>query len=277
MSDKGESSIADKEDNVCRDFLRNVCRRGDRCKYAHPAETAPEVLECAAKLQDKMEFCHDFQNGRCHRTNCKFIHCNGEIEQEFKSSGYLPPSVRDQVINKGVAVDFPATNGGIPICKDYLKGKCNRENRCKFRHVNAMEYDMEMNAFTNRRRSNPFGYGYFEEDMMYERRGPGYSQERKRRCLTDMEGPMSSEGTPMGGPPPHAFQMVQDENHQLRIQIQELEKRVSDLTATNEFLLDQNAQLRMGVKTPVSGPPISRPSVSGPPISMGHGQPGVFL
>jgi len=277
MSDKGESSIADKEDNVCRDFLRNVCRRGDRCKYTHPAETAPEVLECAAKLQDKMEFCHDFQNGRCHRTNCKFIHCNGEIEQEFKSSGYLPPSVRDQVINKGVAVDFPATNGGIPICKDYLKGKCNRENRCKFRHVNAMEYDMEMNAFTNRRRSNPFGYGYFEEDMMYERRGPGYSQERKRRCLTDMEGPMSSEGTPMGGPPPHAFQMVQDENHQLRIQIQELEKRVSDLTATNEFLLDQNAQLRMGVKTPVSGPPISRPSVSGPPISMGHGQPGVFL
>jgi len=281
MSEKGgDSSIADKEDNVCRDFLRNVCRRGDRCKYAHPAETAPEAIEGAAKLQDKMEFCHDFQNGRCHRTSCKFIHCNGEVEQEFKSSGYLPPSVRDQVINKGVAVDFPAINGGIPICKDYLKGKCNRDNRCKFRHVNAMEYDMEMNAYQNRRRSNPFGYGYFEEDMMYERRGPGYSQERKRRCLTDMEAPMGgggSEGSPIGGPPPHAFQMVQDENHQLRIQIQELEKRVSDLTATNEFLLDQNAQLRMGVKTPVSGPPISRPSVSGPPISMGHGQPGVFL
>ena len=103
MSDKGETSIANKEDNVCRDFLRNVCRRGDRfgvhtlspplihvfyrCKYNHPAETAPEAIECAAKLQDKMEFCHDFQNGRCHRTSCKFIHCNGEVEQEFKSSG----------------------------------------------------------------------------------------------------------------------------------------------------------------------------------------------
>ena len=108
-----------------------------RCKYAHPSDVASEG---AAKLQDKMEFCHDFQNGRCHRTNCKFIHCNGEVEQEFKSSGlsvcvchiksifkvpkfvgYLPPSVRDQVINKGVAVDFPAVNGGIPICKDFLK------------------------------------------------------------------------------------------------------------------------------------------------------------
>ena len=89
------------------------------------------------------------------------------------------------------------------------QGKCNRENRCKFRHVNAMEYDMEMNAYQNRRRSNPFGYGYFEEDMMYERRGPGYSQERKRRCLTDMEGPLGSEGSPISAPPPHAFQMVQ--------------------------------------------------------------------
>ena len=37
------------------------------------------------------------------------------------AEGYLPPSVRDQVINKGVAVDFPATTGGIPICKDFLK------------------------------------------------------------------------------------------------------------------------------------------------------------
>ena len=26
-----------------------------------------------------------------------------------------------QVIRKGVAVDFPAVNGGIPICKDFLK------------------------------------------------------------------------------------------------------------------------------------------------------------
>ena len=70
----------------------------------------------------------------------------------------------------------------------------------------------------------------------------------------------------LGAPPPHAFHMVirfsdiqlgstghflqiQDENHQLRNKIAELEKRVSDLTATNEFLLDQNAHLRMGGKS----------------------------
>ena len=72
------------------------------------------------------------------------------MEAEFLNSGYLPPGVRDQVsapifnhlmieiliwwhalnafavflfqvIRKGVAVDFPAVNGGIPICKDFLK------------------------------------------------------------------------------------------------------------------------------------------------------------
>jgi len=25
-------------DRVCRDFLRKVCRRGNRCKYVHPNE-----------------------------------------------------------------------------------------------------------------------------------------------------------------------------------------------------------------------------------------------
>ena len=216
-----------------------------------------------------MEFCHDFQNNRCSRNVCKFIHCSSDVEAEFKKSGYLPPAVRDQVISKGIAVDFPATvYKGVPICKDYLKvclrsprshsvpmkyvvvqGLCVRDTRCKFRHLNPMEYDLEMNAYQSRRRPNPFGLGnYFDEDEgsvgMFERRGGLGGPDRKRRCL---EGQYSE-----GGPPPHAFQMVQEENLQLRTQIQELEKRVSDLTATNEFLLDQNAQLRMGVKPAAS-------------------------
>lgn len=262
---------AEKDDNVCRDFLRNVCQRGDRCKFTHPAGEGgpPQGRDGTAKLQDKMEFCHDFQNGRCHRTTCRFIHCNSEVEREFQSSGYLPPNVRDQIIRKGVAVDFPAVNGGIPICKDYLKGRCTRDTRCRFRHVNAMEYDMEMDSYQTRRRALPFsGYNHYDdEDMMYERRGGGPP---KRRCLTDMEGPHEL----VQAPPNHAFQMVayaggsQDENHQLRAKILELEKRVSDLTATNEFLLDQNAQLRMGGKT---GP------VPGPPVSLGHAQPSFIL
>merc|ERR1712032_1170083 len=159
--------------SVCRDFLRNVCTRGDRCKFAHPGgENAPSGgQERGTKLQDKMEFCHDFQNGRCNRSTCRFIHCDGDVEAEFLNSGYLPPGVRDQVIRKGVAVDFPAVNGGIPICKDFLKGTCTREARCRFRHVNAMEYDMEMNSYQTgpRRRSHPYGGGGSGGTLMMRR------------------------------------------------------------------------------------------------------------
>lgn len=268
MAETAEMGGSKKKEDLCRDFLRNVCRRGDRCKFSHPTEGEETETE-GPRLQDKMEFCHDFQNNRCSRNLCKFIHCSSDVEAEFKKSGYLPPTVRDQVINKGIAVDFPATiYNGVPICKDYLKGLCVRDTRCKFRHLNPMEYDLEMNAYQSRRNPTPFGLGhYFDEDEagggMFERRG---RPSRKRRCL---EGPYS-EGGPGGPPaPPHAFQMVQEENLQLRTQIQELEKRVSDLTATNEFLLDQNAQLRMGVK------PAASVSTPGVPVSGLGGWPGV--
>jgi len=257
MSEKDNHSEVKKGNGVCRDFLRNVCRRGDRCKFSHPGggDGADDGQGGGAKLQDKMEFCHDFQNNRCNRTQCRFIHCPADVETEFNKSGYLPPAVRDQVIHKGVAVDFPATTGGVPICKDYLKGRCARDNRCKFRHVNAMEYDLEMNAFQtgsgggSRRRTH--GAAFFDADE-------GGALLYKRRAVDTMM-TMTGGG---GGPPPQAFQMLQEENLQLRTQLQELEKRVSDLTATNEFLLDQNAQLRLGVK-PVSGPGSGSASVAG--------------
>lgn len=42
--------------------------------------------------------------------------------------------------------------------------------------------------------------------------------------------------------------MLEEENNLLHKQVAELKKQVSDLTATNEFLLDQNAQLRVSSK-----------------------------
>ena len=184
--------------DVCRDYLRNVCRRGERCKYSHPADKTDS--SDAAKMQDKMEFCHDFQNNKCSRSQCRFIHCPPEVETEFKKSGYLPPGIRDQVIHKGVAVDFPATTGGVPICKDFLKGICVRDGRCKFRHVNPMQYDLEMNSYQSSRRSNTYGgYGYHDdEDGLFDRR------DNKRRCLNS--GGYDNNGA---APPPQAFQMLQ--------------------------------------------------------------------
>ena len=52
----GGGESAEKE-GVCRDFLRNVCRRGDRCKFSHSTTTEQaaneEVLDyqASAKLE----------------------------------------------------------------------------------------------------------------------------------------------------------------------------------------------------------------------------------
>ena len=92
MSEKDNLSEVKKGDNVCRDFLRNVCRRGDRCKFSHPGGDSGGDGQGAggAKLQDKMEFCHDFQNNRCNRSQCRFIHCPADVETEFNKSGGQP-------------------------------------------------------------------------------------------------------------------------------------------------------------------------------------------
>jgi hypothetical protein len=56
--------------------------------------------------------------------------------------------------------------------------------------------------------------------------------------------------------------LLDDENNMLRKKIEELKKQVSDLTATNEFLLDQNAQLRMGGKRTANVTAVTVPAVT---------------
>jgi len=55
---------------------------------------------------------------------------------------------------------------------------------------------------------------------------------------------------------------LDEENTMLRKKIEDLEKQVSDLTASNEFLLDQNAQLRMGGKRTANVTAVTVPAVT---------------
>ena len=63
-----------------------------------------------ARPQSGIQFCFDFMHRRCPRSRCKFIHCKAEVASKFRTTGYLPPAVRDQVIDKAHDVYGRARN-----------------------------------------------------------------------------------------------------------------------------------------------------------------------
>lgn len=67
--EEGRGGGSGEDDNICRDFLRNVCRRGKRCKFKHPEETDPGPPNKPVKID--LTFCHDYQNGHCSRAMCR--------------------------------------------------------------------------------------------------------------------------------------------------------------------------------------------------------------
>jgi hypothetical protein len=85
------------EGSVCRDFLRNTCRRGKRCKYQHSSEPEPQETinnnnthNVSNPGGSSVLFCHDFQNKGCPRRNCRFVHSSREEEEVFRETGRLP-------------------------------------------------------------------------------------------------------------------------------------------------------------------------------------------
>lgn len=252
MSDNSESGSEDakydrangRTDDICRDFLRNVCKRGKRCKYRHPnSDESNDVT----KRQD-YTFCHDYQNTGCRRNNCKFLHCTREEEEYYRQNGQLPVRLQ-QAAALGIGVvpnDLPLLKGEIPVCKDYLKGECRRGTKCKFRHICSGELEYEMRKQEQR---NNNMYDPYEDDFdRFERFDYGPSALKRRRVERDFESfdsfPSSYEGR-FSVLRPLRYQLLEEENTMLRRKVEELKKQVADLTATNEVLLEQNARYRV--------------------------------
>ena len=188
MSMEGEPPSTNdekKDEQICRDFQRGVCSRGDKCKFAHPNGMGSEP-------KDQPMICRDYQNGTCHRSTCKYLHVTNQEEKDFLRTGQLP----------GPSRGGRGRDSSVPVCKDFLNNKCNRGSNCKFRHV--------------------------PEEAMYG--GGGYYDEPPRKRPRDGMG--------------DEYRYLMEENVSLRRKVSELQKDVSDLRATNDILLEQNARYR---------------------------------
>ncbi|XP_042198948.1 zinc finger CCCH domain-containing protein 10-like [Callorhinchus milii] len=187
--------------DICRDFLRNVCKRGKRCKFHHP-----EV--------------------------------NGA--SETSSSPSSSSSSDDRLVSKV----------GIPVCWDHSKGECQRGSKCKFRHehesATCLSWDQVYSPSV--RRYDP------HSDLYESERYEEYAHILKRRRVESMR----FEAYDYGMPRPYLadWRFLEEENLMLRNRIEELKKQASNLMATNEILLEQNAQFRNQTKvvTLTSGP-----------------------
>ncbi|XP_078286016.1 zinc finger CCCH domain-containing protein 10-like [Rhinoraja longicauda] len=156
--------------DVCRDFLRNVCKRGKRCKFVHPeVSAAPDAVDEPAPVKGEVPVCRDHMNGECQRgPKCRFVHFEGESPEQARS----------------------------PVV-----------------------YHMD-----------PYHTELYEEQVL------------KRRRLESLRFDLYDHGVPR--PFPVDYRYLEEENLMLHKRVEELKKQASNLMATNEVLLEQNALYR---------------------------------
>ncbi|XP_022166933.1 zinc finger CCCH domain-containing protein 10-like isoform X4 [Myzus persicae] len=203
-------------ENVCRDFMRNVCNRGKSCKFFHPP---------VEEDKRKYVFCHDFQNGKCSRHDCRFIHCSREDEEYYNRTGRMAPEVLRTIEITDQPLDVPVRGPNGPFNSPQPAMPPNFGNEL-FRR--RFDYDEEPDPkrrryeFDNRM---PLGRPFPNRDMDFS--------------------------APPGPVHQQPYWLLQDEVEMLRKRVAELKKRNEELQATNEFLLEQNAQLRINEQAPL--------------------------
>lgn len=274
----GGSGAVACSDDICRDFLRNVCQRGKRCRYRHP----PSVESVDMTRRHDYTFCHDFQNTGCRRASCRFIHCTKDEEEEYRRTGQLPGRLQ-QAVSLGIGLnstEVPLLQGEVPICKDFLKGECKRGVRCKFRHIASSQSSdviQEVGGSTHGRTGSAGAATVNErrlrttistmdtfESVYNDYVRYDYERSLKRRRIED-----DFDSTYNGGyraVVPTALdyhRLLEEDNILLRHKVEELKKQVSDLAATNEVLLEQNARFRSAKLTsPSNAPPTIVPMMT---------------
>uniref|UniRef100_A0A915JIW1 C3H1-type domain-containing protein n=1 Tax=Romanomermis culicivorax TaxID=13658 RepID=A0A915JIW1_ROMCU len=235
--------IPAENSNVCRDFLNNVCSRGDSCKYDHPKGLRGDD-EQRGQLREKFDFCDEFQYKYCTRSNCRFIHCARDDRLTYEETGRISEALARAV----VAATGQRIVGGIPLCKEFINGFCKREKRCRFWHVDPeREQSLRKRAHSD--------YKYQERDAYPPQQRGTYRDEYPRSNHHDQ-----TRNDYYGRRPrheddyytfdssrsrlPESEPYLAEENAVLRRKVDMLKQTLKDLQVANDALLGENSRLR---------------------------------
>lgn len=122
--------------DICIDNLRFQCVRGNNCQYKHVGVVSNKderVYLC------RSIFCHDFQESSCPRGSCKLLHTDKETEMYFVDNGYLPEQLKKGPGGNAANYDPAIEAIAETVCRDFVKGVCNRGTSCKYYHPRQEE------------------------------------------------------------------------------------------------------------------------------------------
>eukprot|EP01026_Neomeris_dumetosa_P042745 TRINITY_DN3567_c0_g1_i1.p1 TRINITY_DN3567_c0_g1~~TRINITY_DN3567_c0_g1_i1.p1 ORF type:complete len:387 (+),score=50.52 TRINITY_DN3567_c0_g1_i1:139-1299(+) len=113
---------------ICYDFTKNQCNRGDKCKYSHDIAT---IIKYNSREKG---ICFDFLRGQCLRGMlCKFSHDLSNIAHLYQQANY----------------GAVGNNNSTSICYNFLKGVCRDGNTCRYSH------DLRVVTTVTRTQSSP--------------------------------------------------------------------------------------------------------------------------
>ena len=215
--------------------------------------------------------CRDFMRNACNRgSHCRFRHPAEEEAKRF-SEDFSPREMtfchdfqnkgcnrhdcrfihctRDEeeaYRRTGVLPKFVQSSTSSrklpPICIDFNKGVCQRGPRCKYRHI-------------------------LSEEVYQSKEDTDLRKKRKYDTLVSDEVNQFKNSSSID------YQLLEEENNLLRRRIEDLERQLSVLVASNELLLEQNARYRscklITVPPIVAVSQMLTPTITPAPISVG--------
>jgi hypothetical protein len=128
----------DPGSQICYDFTKGLCTRGDKCKFSHDIAT---IVQFNSKEKG---ICFDYLRNQCHRgLLCRFSHDLSNIAQQcqvFNSNGAAVPGGAGGGMAGGMpggapgGGPMPTKNRSGSICYDFVKGVCSRGPDCRYSH-----------------------------------------------------------------------------------------------------------------------------------------------
>eukprot|EP00887_Chlorella_sp_A99_P001592 scaffold8.g1592.t1 len=107
--------VNSQEKGICFDFLKGLCTRGLLCRFSHDLRNlqAQQMTSMSAKKRFA-PICYDFVKNQCTRgEDCKYSHDYSSILYGPRAPGKDP----------------------YVICVDFTRGKCSRGASCRYSHV----------------------------------------------------------------------------------------------------------------------------------------------